>query len=92
MLPKCDNTHFQVSKTGLSRTKRDRKKESMRGISPLRGFKYGLGPICVWCLTTLSSLATSCYAQARSKRSRFITLFHAATKSCRNFSWESSQA
>jgi hypothetical protein len=28
--------------------------------------------------------------QARSKRSRFITLFHAATKSCRNFSWESS--
>jgi AcrR family transcriptional regulator len=28
--------------------------------------------------------------QARSKRSRFITLFHAATKSCTNFSWESS--
>ena len=28
--------------------------------------------------------------QARSKRSRFITLFHTATKSCRNFSWESS--
>ncbi len=28
--------------------------------------------------------------QARSKRSRFITLFHAATKSCRNFSRESS--
>jgi hypothetical protein len=31
-----------------------------------------------------------CYDQARSKRSRFITLFHTATKSCRNFSWESS--
>jgi len=28
--------------------------------------------------------------QARSKRSRFMTLFHAATKSCKNFSWESS--
>ena len=30
-----------------------------------------------------------CDNQARSKRSRFITLFHTATKSCRNFSWES---
>jgi len=30
--------------------------------------------------------------QARSKRSRFITLFHTATKSCRNFPWESSHA
>jgi hypothetical protein len=28
-------------------------------------------------------------AHARSKRSRFITLFHAAIKSCRNFFWES---
>jgi len=28
--------------------------------------------------------------QARSKRPRFITLFHTATKSFRNFSWESS--
>ncbi len=27
-----------------------------------------------------------CYGQARSKRSRHMTLFHAATKSCRNFS------
>ena len=34
--------------------------------------------------------ARSCSDQARSKRSRFITLFHAAMKSCRNFSWESS--
>ena len=33
-----------------------------------------------------------CYDRARSKRSRFMTLFHAATKSCRNFSWESSHA
>ena len=31
-----------------------------------------------------------CYDQARSNRSRFMTLFHTATKSCRNFSWESS--
>ncbi len=31
-----------------------------------------------------------CYDPERSKRSRFITLFHTATKSCRNFSWESS--
>ena len=30
--------------------------------------------------------------QARSKRSRFMTLFHAATKSWMNFSCESSQA
>ena len=30
------------------------------------------------------------YDQARSKRSRFITLFHTATKSCTNFSSESS--
>ena len=30
--------------------------------------------------------------QARSKRSRFMTLFHAATKSRTNFSWESSLA
>ena len=29
---------------------------------------------------------------ARSKRSRFITLFHAATKSFRNFCWPSEQA
>ena len=28
--------------------------------------------------------------QARSKRSAFITLFQAATKSCTNFSWASS--
>ena len=32
----------------------------------------------------------SAVRQARSKRSRFITLFHTSTKSCRNFSWESS--
>jgi len=32
------------------------------------------------------------YDQERSKRSRFMTLFHTATKSCRNFSWESSHA
>ena len=32
-----------------------------------------------------------CRDQARSNRSRFITLFHAATKSLRNFPWESSQ-
>ncbi len=31
------------------------------------------------------------YAVYSSKRSRFITLFHAATKSCKNFSWESWQ-
>ncbi len=31
-------------------------------------------------------------AQARSKRSRFITLFQAATKSFTNFSFESSEA
>ena len=30
-----------------------------------------------------------CYDQLRSKRSRFIILFHTATKSRRNFSWES---
>jgi len=30
-----------------------------------------------------------CY-DARSKRSRFMTLFHAATKSCTNLSWESA--
>ena len=35
-------------------------------------------------------IAISSYDQVRSKRSRFITLFHAATKSCRNFSWEPS--
>lgn len=29
---------------------------------------------------------------ARSKRSRFMTFVHAATKSCRNFSGESVQA
>ncbi len=29
---------------------------------------------------------------ARSKRSRFMTLSHAATKSCTNFSFESSHA
>ena len=29
--------------------------------------------------------------QARSKRSRFMTLLQTATKSCRNFSWESLQ-
>jgi iron(III) transport system permease protein len=34
--------------------------------------------------------ATRCCDQARSKRSAFITLFQAATKSCRNFSWASS--
>ena len=34
----------------------------------------------------------ACDAQARSKRSRFMTLFHAAMKSCTNFSWESSLA
>jgi hypothetical protein len=38
------------------------------------------------------SIASSFYDRVRSKRSRFITLFHAATKSCRNFSWESSHA
>jgi hypothetical protein len=32
------------------------------------------------------------YDPARSKRSRFMTLFHAATKSCTNFSCESSHA
>jgi hypothetical protein len=32
----------------------------------------------------------SCHDQARSNRSRFMTLFHAATKSCRNFCWASS--
>jgi hypothetical protein len=31
-----------------------------------------------------------CYDLARSKRSRFMTLFHAATKSWTNFSCESS--
>ena len=31
-------------------------------------------------------------ADVRSKRSRFMTLFHAAIKSCRNFSRQSSQA
>jgi hypothetical protein len=30
------------------------------------------------------------YDPERSKRPRFITLFHTATKSWRNFSWESS--
>jgi hypothetical protein len=35
---------------------------------------------------TLSSIVRLCYDQARSKRSRFITLLHAATKSFRNFS------
>ena len=39
-----------------------------------------------------SSPCSFCYDHARSKRSRFITLFHAATKSRRNFSWESSLA
>jgi len=39
-----------------------------------------------------AGIAASCYDQATSKRSRFITLFHAATKSFRNFSCESSQA
>ncbi len=34
----------------------------------------------------------NCCNQTRSKRSRFITLFHTAMKSCRNFSWESSHA
>jgi hypothetical protein len=34
----------------------------------------------------------SVFDQARSKRSRFMTLFQAATKSCRNFSRESAQA
>ena len=48
-------------------------------------------------LTVLSSPCQQprsrlCHDQARSKRSRFMTLFHAATKSCRNFSWESSEA
>lgn len=33
-----------------------------------------------------------CYDKARSKRSRFMTLFHAVTKSCTNFSRESSDA
>ena len=31
-------------------------------------------------------------SQSRSNRSRSMTLFQAATKSCRNFSWESSHA
>gem|GEM_PF-4010351 len=34
----------------------------------------------------------SCYLQARSKRSRFMTLFHAAMKSRTNFSFESAHA
>jgi len=37
-----------------------------------------------------SSKTFSCYVQARSKRSRFITLFQAAMKSWTNFSFESA--
>ena len=59
----------------------------MRAVS-----KSGLEPIWAGWLTIVSSLDSSCYDQARSKRSRFIILFHATTKSCRNFSWESSHA
>jgi hypothetical protein len=45
-----------------------------------------------FCRPVRSHRRRSCHDQARSKRSRFITLFHAATKSCTNFSWESSEA
>jgi len=36
--------------------------------------------------------AATCRSEARSNRSAFITLVHAATKSCTNFSCESAQA
>jgi len=49
----------------------------------------------LWCDVMAANVRNprrrSDYGQARSKRSRFMTLFHAATKSCRNFSWESPQ-
>ena len=69
-----------------------KKKGAAGDISSLVSFKSGLEPISSGWLTILSSLSSSCYDQARSKRSRFITLFHTATKSCRNFSRESSHA
>ena len=45
-----------------------------------------------FCLPVRSQQKRLYHNQERSKRSRFITLFHAATKSCTNFSWESSHA
>ena len=46
------------------------------------------GPIGI----VLVCFAKMSHHQARSKRSRFMTLSHTATKSCRNFSCESPLA
>jgi len=46
---------------------------------------------CKCFLVAIAALHAA-FPEARSKRSRFITLFHATTKSRRNFSWESLHA
>jgi hypothetical protein len=56
------------------------RKRAARRLFPRAAFRYS------------AANATSCSCEARSKRSRFITLVHAATKSFTNFSFESAQA
>ena len=72
--------------------------DTLSKITDNTGMKIGIsdGGVSITTIAVRFSAAlpkapkTLCFDQARSKRSRFITLFHAATKSCTNFSWESS--
>ncbi len=51
-----------------------------------------LSPMMMGLLASCPALTGPALAQLLSKRSRFITLFHAATKSCTNFCCPSDEA
>jgi hypothetical protein len=62
-------------------------------VMALRAYVKYRGERVITCPETHQAAAVHVDAtQARSKRSRFITLVHAATKSFTNFSFESAQA
>ena len=76
-----------MAKGGDLRLKGGNVPVSADGVSPSAGTGCEL---TVFCRPVEAIEDVYAHDQERSKRSRFITLFHTATKSCRNFSWESS--